>query len=282
MPEVAPLTESDIHTGPEMPRSPPSRRARMRAQRLLLRPPGGARAQRARLSQGASRRVASWIDPWQPRGCVGGEDPPGAGRRPPRRRAAPPQRQPYGPAAPTDCQPVVPPREPEPGKRVRTPTRQRRRPNNRSGWTRLRQAPATSPEPHQEERRPVCRPPRPPRDALGAWARWYVEGTGFGCTPCRPSAGPPRGQTRAMPASSPRQRVHVRGGLTRRHALVPSRIDGTGEAPGLVTWWAPGSPQLTAQTSGCLAQAPRPRAPAWLQPRPTGGQQGCMGTYLPA
>ena len=79
---VASLTAVEIQTLHAMHRYHPSRRARMRAHRLLLSHQGVSMPQIARLYQVDYRSVSSWIDQWQTRGFVGLYDQPGAGRRP--------------------------------------------------------------------------------------------------------------------------------------------------------------------------------------------------------
>ena len=206
---VAPLTEVEIQTLHEMHRSHPSRRARMRAHSLLLSHQGVSMPPIARLDLVDYRSVSSWIDQWQTRGFVGVYDQPGAGRRPTLSRDEQHKVQQYLQDSPKDCKKVVHPLEQETQKRVSTTTMKRRMKKNRYVWTRLRNAPATSPDPHKDERRTVLLHQLQQRAAMGECALWYCDGTGFCFTPCIPYAWQPRGHTLELPASSHRQRVNV-------------------------------------------------------------------------
>jgi transposase len=119
---VTPLNETESQTLYEMHRYHPSRRARMRAHRLLLRHQAVSMPHMARIDQVDRRSVSTWIDRWQPRGFVGFYDQPGAGRRPLLSVDEPHQvhqsLQPY----PKDFKRVVPPLEPETQTRVSTKT----------------------------------------------------------------------------------------------------------------------------------------------------------------
>jgi transposase len=79
---VAPLRDDDIQTLPDMHRSHPSRRARMRAHRLLLSHRGCSIPHIAQCYQVDRRRVSTWIDRWQTMGLVGFYDQPSSGRPP--------------------------------------------------------------------------------------------------------------------------------------------------------------------------------------------------------
>ncbi len=206
---VAPLTAVEIHTLHEMHRSHPSRRARMRAHSLLLSHHGVSMPHIARMYQVDYRSVSSWIDPWQTRGFVGFYDQPGAGRRPTRSLDEPQKVQQYLQDAPQDFKQVVHQLEQETKKGVSTQTMKRLMKKHRYVWKRMRQAPAKSPAPHQDERRKVFMHHLQQREAVGAGALWYFDGTGFCFTPCLPYAGQPIGHTSEIPASSHRQGVNV-------------------------------------------------------------------------
>jgi len=271
---VAPLTEGEIQTFQERHRYHPSRRARMRAHRLLLSHQGVAMAPIARRYQVDYRSVSSWINPWQTRGFVGLEDPPGAGRRPTLSLDEQQTLQPDVPDSPTGLKKVVHHLEQEPGQRVRPQTITRLMKKNRSVWKRRRKAPATSPDPHTDERSKGFMKPRHQREALGEGDLWYGDGTGFGFTPGIPYAGQPRGHPLAIPASRPSQRVNVRGFLNRSNELVPDMIDGNVEAPVIVTWFDHLSQPITQKTEVCIDNAPRHRSHALIKPIPTWVQKG--------
>lgn len=65
MKDVTPWSDAAIETVHQMPAQHPSRRARMRAQSLLLRHQPSPRPQIARLSQVDPRRGSAWSDRWQ-------------------------------------------------------------------------------------------------------------------------------------------------------------------------------------------------------------------------
>jgi hypothetical protein len=148
---VTPLNETESQTLYEMHRYHPSRRARMRAHRLLLRHQAVSMPHMARIDQVDRRSVSTWIDRWQPRGFVGFYDQPGAGRRPLLSVDEPHQvhqsLQPY----PKDFKRVVPPLEPQTYER------------SQDVMDRLHQ-----------------------REAAGAGDLWYGDGPGLCLTPCLP------------------------------------------------------------------------------------------------
>ena len=82
MKSVAPLRDDAIQTLHDMHHYHPSRRARMRAYRLLLSHRGGAIPHIAQCYQADRRSVSTWVDRWQTMGLVGLYDQPGSGRRP--------------------------------------------------------------------------------------------------------------------------------------------------------------------------------------------------------
>ena len=65
MKSVIPLHDVEIETVQPMPAHHPSRRARLRAHRLLLRHQRSTIPPMARLYQVDQRRVSAWIDRWQ-------------------------------------------------------------------------------------------------------------------------------------------------------------------------------------------------------------------------
>jgi transposase len=169
---VAPLPDVDIHTFHEMPRSHPSRRARMRAHSLLLSHQGGSMPHMARMYQVDYRSVSSWIDQWPTRGFGGFYDQPGAGRRPTLSLDEQHKVQQYLQDSPKDLQHVVHQLAQETRQRVSTKTMKRLMKKNRSVWKRMRKGPAKSPEPHKDERRKVFIHQLQQRDAGGEGALW--------------------------------------------------------------------------------------------------------------
>jgi len=75
-------------------------------------------------------------------------------------------------------------------------------------WKRMRQAPAKSPAPHQDERRKVFMHHLQQREAVGAGALWYFDGTGF-ASPHVSVCWATNSHTSEIPASSHRQGVNV-------------------------------------------------------------------------
>jgi len=86
----------------------------------------------------------------------------------------------------------------------------------------------------------------------------------------------------ALPPSSQRPRVHVRGFLKRHPELVSSRIDGQVAAPLSVTGVAPWSQPRTQKTAVFIAKAPRHRAQALITPMPKWVKKGLMVKALPS
>jgi transposase len=119
---VTPRNDAEIQTWPEMHRSHPSRRARMRAHSLLLSHQGVAIPHSARMYQVDRRSVSGWMDRWHTRGLVGVYDPPGAGRPPILRMEEQHKGQQDLQQDPKDLQRVVYHLEQETTKRVSTKT----------------------------------------------------------------------------------------------------------------------------------------------------------------
>ena len=110
---------------------------------------------------------------------VGFYDQPGAGRRPTLSLDEQQKVQQYLQDSPKDFKKVVHQLEQETKKRVSTKTIQRLMKKNRYVWKRMRKAPAKSPDPHKYERSKVCMHQLQQREAVGACALWYFDGTGF-------------------------------------------------------------------------------------------------------
>jgi transposase len=206
---VAPLPDVEIQTLHEMHRYHPSRRARMRAQSLLLSHQGVSMPPMARIDQVDYRSVSSWIDQWQTRGFVGLYDQPGAGRRPTLSFDEQQKVQQYLQDSPKDFKQVVHQLEQETRKHVSTKTMKRLMKKNRDVWKRIRKGPAKSPDPHQDERSQGFMNQLQQREAVGEGDLWYCDGTGFCFTPGIPYAWQPIGHTIEIPASRHSQRVHV-------------------------------------------------------------------------
>jgi transposase len=211
MPCVAPLNDAAIHTLTDMPRLPPSRRARLRAPASLLSHQGFSLHRIAAISQVSRDAVSAWLERWHSAGLVGLDDRPRSGRPPHLTADAPHQVDQSLPEHPKDVQPVAHGLEQETTTRVRTTTSQRLIKKPRSVWKRLRTTPPTSPEPATSQRAHERLADLQARARAGACDLGDCDASGLCLAPCLPSAWQPIGHPWALPQSAHNQRLHVFG-----------------------------------------------------------------------
>lgn len=262
---VPPLNDTEIQTSHDMPRYHPSRRARMRAQSLLLSHQGLSIPQIARLYQVDRRSVSSWIDRWQTQGLVGLYDQPGAGRRPTLSADEQQKVQQYLQQYPKNLKQVVHKLEQETSKRVSTKTIKRFIKKSRYIWKRIRKSPVKSPDPQKYERSKELIHRLEQRESAGACDLWYFDVTGFCLTPCIPYTWQPIGYVIAVPTLSHGRRLNVLGFLKRNNDLVPYRIEGKVDTSVIVSCFEQFSQQIDKKTYVLLDNGPRHRSQEFIE-----------------
>jgi hypothetical protein len=225
--------------------------------------------------------VSEWMARWQSAGLVGVYDPPRSGRPPSLTPDAQQKGNQHLQEHPKDVQHVVHLLEQETHKRVSTNTIKRLIKKNRSVGNRLRNPPATSPEPAKDQRAHVRMADVQARARAGACALWDFDASGLCLAPCLPSAWQPIGQTRALPPSSHHQRLKVWGLLHRDHTLVPCLIDGAIDTAAVVACMDQFSEHLAKKASVLIDNAPMHRSKAFVRHIPKWVKKGLLITYFP-
>jgi hypothetical protein len=278
---VTPFTDADMTTVQQMHAPHPSRRARMRAQSLLLSPQRSPLPQMARLEAVDPRRVSAWRERWQAGGLVGLDERPRRGRPAIFTVDEPPQVDAALAASPKEVKPVVAAMAQKTGKRVRTkPSKRFRKKSPR--WNRIKKAPAHTPDPYRSTRGQERIARWHARANRGEGALGYCDGAGFGFAPALPYAWQPLGSSMTGPTSRQSRRLHGWGFLTRNNALPPSRIAGSVDTAVMLACLDPLRTQMAQRRDGLLAHAPMHRSKAFLAQMPRGVRQGFMVQSWPA